>query len=433
MSTYPRSNQSGNETRKPVILMVDDDPNNLSVVRDSLMECEYTLLAAEDGESAVERAVYAQPDLILLDIMMPGIDGFETCHRLKLQETTKDIPVIFMTALAETEHKVKGLAGGAVDYITKPFQREELLARIAIHLHIRELTNRLQEANETLELRVAERTADLAVANRELEEEIAGRQKAQEALEALNNSLEERIATSVAELRQKDDLLMHQNRLAAMGELLTSIAHQWRQPLNNIAAYIQAMQFLHKSGELTAEEMDKDISEVMDILKYMSQTIDDFRKFYRKDQELREFDVRSVAERCIGLTGPALKSGNIQVTVQGDRDIRATGYPNEYAQCLVNILYNAMDILLERSVSAPLIELHIQRQENHSVLSVKDNGGGIAPEIIPHIFDPYFTTKGPASGTGIGLYMARTLIERNMGGKLTVQNTDVGAEFRIEL
>ena len=139
---------------KPVILTVDDDVNNLSVVRDCLVECNYTILVAEDGESAIQRADYARPDLILLDVMMPGIDGYETCRRLKLLEGTKDIPVIFMTALAETGHKVKGLTVGAVDYITKPFQREELLARIGVHLHNRELTRKLQEANNNLERRV---------------------------------------------------------------------------------------------------------------------------------------------------------------------------------------------------------------------------------------------------------------------------------------
>ncbi len=114
----------------PVILVVDDDPNNMDIVTDYLSEHDYTILVAEDGESGLARAEYALPDLILLDVMMPGIDGLETCRRLKARESTRDIPVIFMTALAETGHKIKGFQAGAVDYITKPFQREEVLARV---------------------------------------------------------------------------------------------------------------------------------------------------------------------------------------------------------------------------------------------------------------------------------------------------------------
>ncbi len=181
------------ERRKPVILAVDDDPNNLSVLHDCLEAFHYTILAAEDGESAISRAEYAQPDLILLDVMMPGIDGFETCRRLKSVEFTKDIPVIFMTALAETGHKVKGLEVGAVDYITKPFQREEMLARIAVHLQNRQLTKELQKAKDELERRVEERTTDLAIANRELEDEIAERQMAQEQLQEQTLLLEEKV------------------------------------------------------------------------------------------------------------------------------------------------------------------------------------------------------------------------------------------------
>ncbi|OGU13412.1 MAG: hypothetical protein A2076_17340 [Geobacteraceae bacterium GWC2_53_11] len=179
--------------RKPVILTVDDDANNLAVVRDCLSGFNYTVLVAEDGESAIGRADYARPDLILLDIMMAGMDGYETCRRLKLQESTSDIPVIFMSALAETGHKVHGLAAGAVDYITKPFQQEELLARVGVHLSIRDLNRRLKESNDLLEARVEARTLDLAIANRELEDEIAERQAAQEQLQEQTVILEEKV------------------------------------------------------------------------------------------------------------------------------------------------------------------------------------------------------------------------------------------------
>src|ERR687885_1168427 len=144
-------------TEKGVILIVDDTPSNLEVLLDFLEDSGFKVLVAEDGESAIEGAEYAPPDLILLDVLMPGMDGFETCRRLKANPSTKDIPVIFMTALTETVDKVKGLNLGAVDYVTKPLHHEEVLARIELHLRLRSLTKALQEQNLRLEQEIQER------------------------------------------------------------------------------------------------------------------------------------------------------------------------------------------------------------------------------------------------------------------------------------
>jgi formate hydrogenlyase transcriptional activator len=152
------------------ILVVDDTPTNLEVLVGYLKDSNFQIIVATDGEKALERLKYVHPDVILLDVMMPGIDGFETCRRLKEDDETRDIPVIFMTALSETVDKVKGFSVGAVDYITKPFQQEEVLARVQTHLTLRFLQQRLQVANEQLEKRVAERTAELKAALGEVEE-----------------------------------------------------------------------------------------------------------------------------------------------------------------------------------------------------------------------------------------------------------------------
>ncbi len=183
---------------KATILIVDDVPDNIGVLLDYLMDKQFRVLVAEDGESAIEQVRFFKPDLILLDVMMPGIDGFETCKRLKENTFTSDIPVIFMTALSDLDDKVRGFNSGAVDYITKPIQHEEVLARINIHLSLQELSRELQKANDELEMRVNRRTAELISMNERLEEEVGERKKTElklkqtvEELELLKNKLQE--------------------------------------------------------------------------------------------------------------------------------------------------------------------------------------------------------------------------------------------------
>jgi PAS domain S-box-containing protein len=165
-----------------IILLVDDNPANLSVVMDYLAGQGFQIMVARDGEAGLRLAQQDRPDLILLDVRLPGIDGFEVCRRLKADERTQEIPVIFMTVAAKMEDKVRGFEVGGVDYITKPFQQEEVLARVTAHLRLRELTRQLEETNESLERRVEERTAALSQANQELQAEIAERKRAEAAL-----------------------------------------------------------------------------------------------------------------------------------------------------------------------------------------------------------------------------------------------------------
>jgi DNA-binding response OmpR family regulator len=217
--TTDQKNLSESKASGLVILVVDDDHTSLDIVSGCLEEQGFTVLIAEDGESGLTRADYARPDLILLDIMMPGMDGYETCRRLKEQESTKDIPVIFMTALADMEHKVRGFEAGGVDYVTKPVQREEVVARAGVHLHIRELTTGLRNANESLEKRVEERTAELRESNDKLAMELVERKRAEAVIHRLNEELEQRVMERTKELERRNHELEQMNKLFVGREL----------------------------------------------------------------------------------------------------------------------------------------------------------------------------------------------------------------------
>ncbi len=195
------------DLRNHNILIVDDNPTNLAVIVDYLEDSGLTILVSQDGESSLKRAKYAKPSIILLDVLMPGIDGYETCRRLKSNSQTKDIPVIFMTALSATEDKVKGFEVGAVDYVTKPIQPEEVLARINLHLQLRYMTNSLARKNEILTAEVDKRKiiqAKLNKINRKLQQEVNDRIEAQKALKKLNEDLENRVEERTIQLQQSN-------------------------------------------------------------------------------------------------------------------------------------------------------------------------------------------------------------------------------------
>ena len=252
-------------------------------------------------------------------------------------------------------------------------------------------------------------------------------------LENINGLLEERIFKAVSDLRHKDQILIQQSRLASLGEMINNIAHQWRQPLNNIGLIVQNLDLSLQNGSLNNEELSRDLSSAIGVIAHMSETIDDFCHFFRHDKKKHDFLVNRVVARSLELISASLVTRGIHVEVAADEDVTALGFQNEYAQVLLNILSNARDAFDENVVSDPRISIGISSEDNVSVITIRDNGGGIDKKVLPRIFEPYFTTKEPGKGTGIGLYMSKVIIEKNMDGRLTARNIEGGAEFRIEL
>lgn len=247
----------------------------------------------------------------------------------------------------------------------------------------------------------------------------------------LNNVTERK--RTMDELYEKERMLLHQSRLAAMGEMINNIAHQWRQPLNILGMQIQQMRMFYEMGRFDQEYLESSVNKSMGLISHMSQTIDDFRNFFMTDKEMVTFKLADVINRTQSLVESGFNNQRIIIEITLQDDPAICGYPNELSQVLLNIMMNARDVLLEKSIAEPRITIRASREAGAAVVTISDNGGGIPQEIMGKIFDPYFTTKGPDKGTGVGLFMSKTIIEKNMGGFLTARNTAEGAEFRIEL
>ncbi|UFS69411.1 ATP-binding protein [Geomonas sp. RF6] len=291
------------------------------------------------------------------------------------------------------------------------------------------MTRSVRSSQSELEERVAQRTADLNRTVEMLRKEIAQRVRTTEALQA---ETAERLNVQ-AELREKELMLMQQSRLAALGDMIGNIAHQWRQPLNILGLLIQEMQLFYQRNTFTAEYLEATVERMLDIIQHMSKTIDDFRDFTRTDVEKQNFRMVEVVEKVVSLLEGGLNAHGISTTIDAADDPVVRGYRNQFSQALLNIIINARDALLAGGGGARQIRITVATEGGKCVVTIADTAGGIPEEIIGRIFDPYFTTKGPQEGTGIGLYMAKTIIEKNMGGKISVRNTPDGAEFRIEV
>ena len=233
--------------------------------------------------------------------------------------------------------------------------------------------------------------------------------------------------------REQEQLMIQQSKLASMGEMIGAIAHQWRQPLNALGLNIQDLLDANQHGELDEAYLKDLVARSMKQINYMSTTIDDFRNYFKPDKEKVFFNIQQPVTTTINLIKDNFEHHRIAIEVNMADDPVICGYPHEFAQVLLNILNNARDAVVERKVSNPRISIFTGRENGKTFVTITDNGGGITENIINRIFEPYFSTKEPDKGTGIGLFMSKTIIEKNMGGKLVARNTTDGAEFRIEV
>ncbi len=241
------------------------------------------------------------------------------------------------------------------------------------------------------------------------------------------------LVASINENKEKEKLLFQKNKMADMGEMIGNIAHQWRQPLAINNTLISILKEKNERETLQTGELSQKLKEMEDSIQYMSQTIDDFMYFYHPNKEKITFSIAKVVEYALKIIRPILNKANIKIYFQSSNEFDIDGYVNEYTQVVVSILTNAKDILLYRKIQNAYIQIDLSETNNSTTLKISDNGGGVQEEDITRIFDPYFTTKHKSIGTGLGLYISKMIIEKNMGGVLSVENGKEGASFSISM
>lgn len=251
----------------------------------------------------------------------------------------------------------------------------------------------------------------------------------------LNQVLKRRLEKGLEKARQKDKIMIQQSRFAALGEMIEQIAHQWRQPLNTLGLINQNLYFKFKLQEFDPKSFDEAHEKIDETLQYMSQTIDDFRSFYKNNAQPETYPVREVIDSSISLSEAMLNYTKIKVKIKIEQEENCFVHniKNELLQVCMNILKNAHDALIKKRHENRRINITIHPQGKDICLRFEDNAGGIDDNIISKIFDPYFTTKKDSHGTGVGLYMSKSIIEDHLNGEIKVENTDEGASFIIAL
>ena len=417
------------------ILIVDDNPTNLSVLSAALASAGFRFRVAVGGESAIALIERHQPELILLDVQMPGIDGFETCRALKANPVTQNIPIIFTTALADTESKMKGFALGAVDYIPKPFEQEEVIARVRVHLQLKQLT-------ESLEEQVRDRTAALA---------------------------------------QAQIQLVQQEKLSTLGELVAGVAHEINNPISFIANNIAPLQeyvagvteiiqlyqqeYPNPSANITnaIEDLDlefalEDMAKILYSLQVGTERIQNIsvslRTFSRSDGDTKMLaDLHEgldttlmilqhrIKDKSLRIGGKEYHRPRIKVIKRYGRLPEVNCYPGQMNQVFMNILANAIDAIDEAFIQGKMTDPVPQIQivtETYSAqwvtIGITDNGIGMPESVKQRLFQPLFTTKPVGKGTGLGLPIVNQIVVEKHNGKLEVNSQPGrGTEFTIKI
>lgn len=252
-------------------------------------------------------------------------------------------------------------------------------------------------------------------------------------LKEFNQTLEIRVHEEVTKNQERERLLIQKSRFIALGEMISNIAHQWRQPLSELSALLMGLKFRYGSKTLNDEILEQKSKEAERLINYMSHTIDDFRNFFSPQKQKKHFSIKKSIQTALSICSVSLKQSNIDIEVITPKDFLVLGFENEYEQVLLNLITNAKDALLESGQKKPWIKIELRLTKNVVFLHVEDNGGGIKEDLIEKIFEPYFSTKTSAQGTGIGLYMAKLIIENNMDGTLEAKNTKEGTRMSIGL
>ncbi len=384
------------ETNHEKVLVIDDSKFICSHIKQVLTPRNYHVTAAYDAKSALKE-LEREDDfkLIILDMELPDMHGMELLKLIRNDMNYIDTPVIVLSGTATAEIIRDILKNGANDYIKKPFVNEEFLLRIDLWIDIFK------------------------------KEELLKEQKAQ--LEHYNKHLHELVLEEVEKNRQKDRLLLMQTKQAQMGEMIAMIAHQWRQPLNAIATSLGMIELKTKSNECQSELITKITAKMKQTITYLSNTIDDFRNFFRPDKEAKETSFETIFTKSLVLIESSLSAKGITLDFEIKSQKIFYGYENELIQVVINLLKNSMDALSQKRVQNPTITVTI----DDLCITIADNAGGIAPEILDKIFDPYFSTKDEKEGTGLGLYMSKIIVEEHSKGSLRVTNKDGGACFDV--
>ncbi len=378
--------ETPSESKAKTILIVDDMPANLGVLTSHLERQGYMAVVAQGGEEGIERARFVRPDLILLDVMMPGLDGFETCRQLKATPATRDIPVVFMTGLTDTSDKLTGFAVGGVDYVTKPLDGAEVLARIDTHLTLYGLRQRLEEQNEKMQA------------------EIVARRETEAALLRSNTELE---------------------------QLAYVASHDMQEPLRMVASYLQIVAQRYK-GQLDADA-DEFIGYAVDGAKRMQALINDLLAYSRVGTKARPFepiDCNRVLDIALGNLTVAIAESGANVT-RGPLPV-LMGDPSQLLQLFQNLVSNAIKFKRGASVT---VRISAELAGDAWRLSVSDDGIGIAEEYFDRIFVLFqrLHGRGEYPGTGIGLAICKKIVERH-GGEISVQSkVGVGSTFSFTI